>query len=139
MQKEIKTTILINARPSQVWAVLTDFKKYPDWNPFVKMLKGEVKVGSTIEVNLQGMRFKPEVLTYLENEEFRWKGKLWIKGIFDGEHIFSLKENQDGTTTFEHREKFNGILVRALSKKLDTETKSGFKAMNIALKERVEA
>ena len=38
--KELKTTIEINASPAKVWEVLLDFEKYPDWNPFIKNIRG---------------------------------------------------------------------------------------------------
>lgn len=138
MTKEIKTEILIKATPERVWSVLTNFKEYSKWNPFVKSLTGDVKVGNKIEVVLQGMTFKPKVLAYEQNKEFRWLGHLLITGLFDGEHSFVLIDNGNGTTTFKHNEKFNGILVGLFSKKLDNETKSCFELMNQKLKEEAE-
>ena len=34
--RQISTEIEINAPVETVWSILTDFDKYPDWNPFVK-------------------------------------------------------------------------------------------------------
>jgi len=138
MQKEITTEVQIAATSSQVWEVLTDFDSYSEWNPFIKSITGEVKVGNTIKAELGGMTFKPEVLVYEENKEFKWIGKLLFKGLFDGEHRFQLMDNSDGTTTFIQSEKFSGLLVRLFAKKLDRETKGDFVAMNEALKKRVE-
>ena len=138
MKHQIKTTIDINASPAKVWTIFSDFKNYPKWNPFVASLNGDVKVGEIINIDLITMKFKPVVLKFDQNEELRWKGKLFMKGLFDGEHYFQLTENPDGSTTFTHGEIFSGILVRLLKKKLDTETKEGFVKMNIALKKEVE-
>jgi len=138
MKKSITTSVQINADSQTVWKVFTDFKSYPEWNPFVKSLKGEVKVGNQIEVKLQNMIFRPRVLKFDKSEEFIWLGHLWFKGLFDGEHSFRLTDNGDGTTTFEQRESFSGLLVRMLAKKLDKDTKPGFEAMNKELKLRVE-
>ncbi len=142
--KEISTSIIINASPNKVWQVLTDFTQYPNWNPFVKSITGEVKVGNTIVVRIeppggQGMTFKPTVLAFNANQEFRWKGKLLVKGLFDGEHIFELIDNKNGTTTLVQREVFTGILVPMFAKMLDNNTVAGFNQMNEALKARVEA
>jgi len=30
--KQLRTEIKIKASPEKIWAVLTDFAKYPDWN-----------------------------------------------------------------------------------------------------------
>jgi hypothetical protein len=53
MAKEIKTEILINATPEKVWLILTSFINYPNWNPFIKTIQGEVKIGNKIKVKIQ--------------------------------------------------------------------------------------
>ena len=99
MKHQIKTTIDINASPAKVWNIFSDFKNYPKWNPFVASLNGDVKVGEIINIDLITMKFKPVVLKFDQNEELRWKGKLFMKGLFDGEHYFQLTKNPDGSTT----------------------------------------
>jgi hypothetical protein len=138
MQKEITTSIKISATPEKVWSIFTDFESYSTWNPFILKLTGKVAVGNQITAKLRGMTFKPIVLVYMENTEFKWIGKLLVKGLFDGEHRFQLIDNKDGSTTFIQSEQFNGLLVGLFAKKLDTETKDGFEAMNESLKKKVE-
>ena len=138
MAKHIKTTVDIAADKATVWNILTDFEKYPEWNPFIKSVSGEVKTGNRIKVKLQGMVFKPTVLSFIKNSEIKWLGHLWIKGLFDGEHSFHLSENEDGTVRFEQNERFSGILVKLFAKSLDNDTKKGFEEMNEALKQRSE-
>ncbi len=141
--KEIKTEIIINAAPEKVWKVLTDFKAYPDWNPFITSIEGEVFEGSKFSVNIQSlgskaMRFKPVCISFNENVEFSWLGKLMTKGIFDGKHFFELIPLEGGKTKFIQREEFKGILVPMLWKKLDVNTRWSFEMMNDKLKETVE-
>lgn len=143
MAKEIKTEILIQASPEKVWKILTDFSQYPQWNPFIKSLEGEVAVGKNIRAKIEAPRqsamiFKPKVLAFEKNKEFRWLGHLFIKGLFDGEHKFELIDNQDGTTTFIQSEKFGGILIPLFKKMLDENTVEGFNLMNMKLKELSE-
>lgn len=140
MAKELTTTIIINASPEKIWAILTNFKDYPNWNPFIKSITHTKKlaVGNKIKVVLDGMTFKPKVRAYDANHEFRWLGHLLIPGLFDGEHRFHLIDNSDGTTTFIQSEVFKGILVPLFNKKLNTDTKTGFEAMNEKLKELAE-
>ncbi|MCZ4408388.1 SRPBCC domain-containing protein [Cryomorphaceae bacterium 1068] len=137
MAKELFTSIQIKASKELVWKVLTDFDKYPEWNPLITSLKGEVAAGKRITAKVAGTTFKPEVLVFEENIELKWLGHLWIKGLFDGEHRFLLTENKDGVC-FEQSEKFGGILVPLFAKSLDGKIKTGFEEMNIALKRRVE-
>ncbi len=136
--KEIKTEIIINSKPEKVWNILTNFEKYPEWNPFIKSILGNKKVGEQLIVKIQppdgsGMTFKPLILKFEQDKEFRWLGKLLFKGIFDGEHYFKLSDNNDGMTTFIQGEKFNGLLVGLLGKTLE-KTKNGFELMNKAIK-----
>lgn len=143
MKKELITEITINAAPEKVWSVLTDFENFPNWNPFIKSLTGDVAVGNQIKVLLEppggkAMTFNPIVLAYTPNKEFRWIGKLFLKGIFDGEHKFELIANNDGTTRFIHSEKFSGLLIPLFGKMLDVDTKNGFIEFNEKLKERAE-
>lgn len=143
MAKEIKTQIIIEASPEKVWAILTAFDDYPNWNPFIKSIKGSVAVGNKITVRLeppesQKMTFKPKILEFHTDKELRWIGHLLFPGLFDGEHKFELADNGNGTTTFTQSEKFRGILVPLFKKKLDHNTKNGFEQMNEKLKELAE-
>lgn len=135
----IETQIKINATAEAVWSVFADFENYPEWNPFIKSLTGEVAARKQIAIALPGITFKPTVLKFLKNSELRWLGKLFFKGLFDGEHYFILQENDDSSTTFIHGESFSGLLVNLFKNKLTTETKPGFEEMNRALKIRVES
>lgn len=137
MIKQIHTAIQINATPEKVWKVLTSFDKYHEWNSFIKTINGTIKEKNKIIVKLQGITFKPIVLTLKENKEFKWQGSLLFKGLFDGTHKFHLTDNRDGTTYFEHSETFSGVLVSLFSKMLEN-TKLGFETMNKELKYYVE-
>ena len=134
----IETRIQINAPAEKVWEIFSDFEQYPEWNPFVKSLTGEVAKEKQITAVLPGMTFKPTVLKFEKDKELRWLGKLFFKGLFDGEHYFILQKNEGGSTTFVHGENFSGLLVGLFRKKLETETKAGFEEMNEALKARAE-
>lgn len=143
MAKQISTEITISATPQKVWSILTDFDNYPRWNPFIKSITGSPKVGNTITTRIeppegQAMTFQPKVLVFEANKEFRWRGKLLIPGLFDGEHVFQLTDNGNGTTTFRQSELFYGILVPLFKKMLDTNTINGFQQMNQKLKEVTE-
>lgn len=143
MIKEIHTEILINAAPEKVWEILTDFDKYPKWNPFIKSITGNVLIGNKITARLEppgakGMTFKPRVVAFETNKEFRWIGNLLFPGLFDGEHKFELIENRNGTTTFKQSESFRGILVPLFKKMIDKNTTNGFNLMNKKLKDRAE-
>ena len=144
MSKEINTQITIQAPPEKIWKILTDFDQYPHWNPFIKSITGNVQVGNSITVRLEppgamGMTIQPRVISMELNKKLSWIGKLLFKGLFDGEHQFELLDHGNGSTTFIHREQFDGILIPFFIKILDFNTKNGFEAMNKKLKELAES
>lgn len=140
--KNIETEIIIDSGVANVWNVLTNFDAYPIWNPFIKSIKGEKKVGQNLIVsikppNSKGMTFKPIITQLNANSEFRWKGKFLMPGIFDGEHYFRLFQLNVNQTKLIQGETFSGILVGLMSSMLN-DTEEGFKQMNLSLKKECE-
>ena len=142
--KELHSEIEINAPAQRVWEVLTDFASYPRWNPFIRRASGVPRTGERLEVRMEpsgsrGMTFRPEVLNAETNRELRWLGHLLVRGLFDGEHSFTIEPLGETRVRFVQREVFRGLLVPLFSGGLDRDTRRGFEEMNRALKERAEA
>lgn len=140
---EIRTEIEIGASAGQVWKILTDFARYPAWNPFIQEISGEFRQGAKLKVNLglpgkRQMTFRPVVQKVDQLKGFRWLGRFILPGLFDGEHIFELDADMKNATRFIQREKFSGILVGLFRRSLDSDTRAGFIAMNEALKSEAE-
>jgi hypothetical protein len=141
-ERRIETSIEIAAPAKRVWSILTDFPAMTTWNPFIRSISGALTPGSTLAVHIvppgkSGMRFKPTVLAVKPERELRWRGRLLLPGIFDGEHYFLLEQIGLDRTRLTHGESFSGILVGMFSGALSA-TQGGFEAMNAALKERAE-
>jgi hypothetical protein len=141
--KELTTEIEFEGTPQEVWDVLIDLPAYAEWNPFMKKIEGEAKTGAKLEVRMEpegerAMTFRPTVLTAEPGRELKWLGHLLVPGIFDGEHRWLIEEAGSGRVRFTQSERFGGILVPFLWKKLrDGGTAKGFRAMNDALARRV--
>src|SRR5947208_11464185 len=142
MSRELRTEIEIAAPAERVWEILTDFDAYPEWNPFIKSLRGRPETSTKLEVRIEppggrGMTFKPTVLRAAPNRELRWLGRLLLPRLFDGEHSLRI-EPTNGQVRFVQSERFNGVLVPLFGKTLG-QTREGFVQMNEALKRRAEA
>jgi hypothetical protein len=142
--KELHSEIEIAASAQRVWDILTDFYSYPQWNPFIRRISGEAKIGERVEVRLEppesrGVTLKPRVLNIEPNRELRWLGHLLVPGLFDGEHTLAIEPLEENHVRFVQRESFKGLLVPLLARSLDNSTRRGFEEMNRALKERAEA
>lgn len=142
---ELRTTVDIQASPNQVWAILTDFAAYPDWNPFIREVRGEPIAGRSLNVSVvsgAGARqrsFWPRVLSSEAPRELRWQQRLMFAGLLEGEHRFKLVPRSDGSTRLVHSEYFTGPLVPLLRSRLEREARPAFEAMNEALRQRAEA
>jgi hypothetical protein len=140
--KQLHTEVLIDARPESVWAVLTDFAGYGDWNPFLVAVAGVPEQGERLRVTLappggRRITMKP-VLTEVANARvLEWWGHLGVRGIFDGRHRFELHA-ENGATRLVQSETFTGALVPLMARTLDRGTAAGFALMNAALKAHVE-
>ena len=141
--KRLRHETRINASPERVWQALTDFAAYPEWNPFIRKAEGQVREGARLEVRIQpsgarGMTFRPRLLRVTPGRELRWLGRLWLPGLFDGEHVFRVEPQEQGGVNFVQEETFRGVLAPLLAKSLDRDTLRGFREMNEALKARAE-
>ncbi|HEY7778216.1 MAG TPA: SRPBCC domain-containing protein [Nitrososphaeraceae archaeon] len=141
--KTIETNIVIDSTPQKVWNILTNFKEYELWNPFMTKVVGDANLGSKIEVNIKTMNGKKRtyypIITKCEtNSELRWKGKSILPGVFDGERIFVLERSVDDKVSFSHKEIFSGLGVKFVGNKLDENLRDSFVRMNEALKIRAE-
>jgi len=138
-RREIVTSIEISAPPDRVWAILTDTKRYAEWNPEIAALNGQLVPGRVLE-NRQGYGdeqqvFWPTVLVVDPNRELRWAGRMWAPRLFDVEHYFLLSSVGERGTRFTQGENFRGVALWFFDVNQLT---PGFNAMNVALKSRAE-
>ena len=141
---ELKTEIEIDAERKRVWEILADFEAYPDWNPFIKFIRGALRKGGYLQVRLQpsggkGMTLRPTVLVADSEGELRWIGHFLFPGLLDGEHRLWIEPISNGRVRFHQNEQFRGILVPLFRGYLDRGAQRGFVEMNAALKARAES
>jgi len=142
-KKELWSEVVIDAPPERVWDILTDFERFPDWNPFIRAASGRIEKDQRLSITLhpsggRTIKMRPSVVTVEPNKELRWIGHLGVPGLFDGQHIFELKPSGSAKTVLVQREQFGGVLLPLLTGMLRNETTRGFAEMNQALKERAE-
>lgn len=62
-------TITINAPVELVWQVIVDFENYGEWNEFCPSIKGELKMGEPLEMQVDlgsGLQAQVESITCIE-------------------------------------------------------------------------
>lgn len=140
--REVFTFTVIDAPKPQVWRVLTDFGAYPQWNPFYTDIDGPCLPGSRLHIHVKlsehTLSYSPRVLTVTPPDELAWKEQLLFKGLFYGEHHFSLETTEGGQTRLVQHDRYSGALVPLLTRMYQPQIENGFRRMNNALKKRAE-
>lgn len=140
--KEIRTEIEINASPARVWEILTDFARFPEWNPLVPEASGELRLGGRLRVRVvagREMIFRPTVTAFEPQRTLAWRGVTLLGALFAGEHRFTIEPLTAERVRLVHGEVFTGLLVPVLASTLDRDARPAFEGMNRALKARSEA
>ncbi len=141
--KEIRTTADIHASPERVWAVLTDFAAYRDWNPFITRASGALLPGEPLELRLEppgamGRTVRAVLLEAEPGRELRWLAEGWLSGLLDEHHCISIIDKGPNRTHVVQRSTFTGLLVPFHRATIETNLREGFETMNRALKQRVQ-
>jgi hypothetical protein len=138
--KQYHTQIVIQAPITRVWAELTNFKAYPEWNPLVRELHGELEVGSKIRMFIIpfGSYFNAEFLTVAPNQEMSWQGVRFAKFLLSGRHYYKLEAIDDNKTRLLHGEFFEGWFSGFISSKTLKMMETIFVVHNELFKKRVE-
>lgn len=123
----------IGAPIDRAWRVLTDFESYPAWNPFIRRVEGELRIGSRLLLVLQpadrSTTMRPRVTKYENGRSFGWLGHAAIPGLLDGVHTFTLDASLLGCTITQ-QERVSGVLVPLFRRTLTVEAPSAFERMN---------
>ena len=134
----------IDASDADVWAVLTGFDAYPEWNPAIPEVVGEARVGAPLDViiewpGLRRNRYRLEVTGVRPLRELRWLGRFGMAGLMDGDHRFVIEACADGGVRLVQAEDFSGLLIPLFAPWLRRNVLRGFEAVNAAVKRRAEA
>jgi len=137
--KAYSTSINIVAPADAVWRILTDVGSWPEWDPGTVRIEGTIGLGEKVTAYsaLSPDRAFPVKVTSLSpNQAMVWTGGMPL-GLFKGVRTFKLAPKQDGTTDFEMREEFSGLLFPLMAGTLPDLTET-FKTFARGLKQRAE-
>jgi hypothetical protein len=134
----LHSEIRIRASPEVIWNAFLVSTGIP---PEIRKAISDGKTGQKLTVSMssggRNVTLTVKILAVDLFREIRWKGYLWIPGLFDGEHSFEIRENNSGDTLLIQREVFTGLLLPFLSGVLK-ETLKEFERTNAAIKDQSE-
>lgn len=140
----IETQIDIAAPAPKVWSIVSDLGGYSRWNRFIPRATGPIAKGKHISIYIDPprglpMTVHPKILDYDSTGLLRWRGRVLVAGIFDGNHLLEVAPLDSTHARFTQNETFTGLLVPFLAPTLNGSVRHGFLEMNEALKQRAEA
>lgn len=132
-------TTTIAATPEQIWAVLTDLPRYPEWDPYAERIEGAVAPGAKITAYTKlspGRAFPVTVTDLAPGRRMVWASGMPL-GLFKGARSFTLTPRPDGTVEFTVREEFSGPLLGLIKGSLP-DMNEPFRQFAAGLKARAE-
>jgi hypothetical protein len=140
---QMKTEILIDATPDEVWGMLAALEAYTEWNPAIVAASGDLRAGRRLRLRFEppgsrGYTFRPELMVVDPPRELRWLGWPRVPLVFDTEHYFSIEALSSRTSRVDHGLFAYGLLAPLAARTVHRVTKRHFEMMNVALKQRVE-
>ena len=102
----------IHAAPETIWKILTDTSGYPDWDPAMDHIEGQLALGETVKffTRLSPQAFPVKVTMFEPNRKLVLTGGMPL-GLFKSERTHTLTPGRDGQTTFKTEETFSGPLL----------------------------
>ena len=141
--REIEESVEIAANPAEVWYHLTNFQVYPEWNPLIRSVSGELREGARLTLSLRvgsmpAVIFRPCLLVVDRERELRWLGGIGGP-LFEGEHAFVIDTLGLDSVRFTQSERFGGVLSPGAVTLMEDDLRAAFREMNEALRQRSEA
>jgi hypothetical protein len=133
-----RTEIEIAAAPDVVWEVLTDFNRWPSWNPSVKSMAAPepIVVGSVFRWKAGPGRITSTILHLEPPRLIAWSGRTMGLRAID---VFRL-EARGETTLVREEESWGGPVARvlrtSLQRTLDRSLQEGVRAPKEAAERR---
>jgi len=121
-----------------VWNALLASNAIP---PEIRDAVHEMRIGRPFRVVMssegRSTTLTVTLLAANPSRHIRWRGHLWVPGLFDGEHSFEIIQESRESVLLIQEEKFSGILVSFLSRTID-KTKEKFGEANATVKTMAE-
>ena len=140
---EINHEIEIKAPASAVWAVITDFDSYPQWNPFVVAAKSSLKPGDPIDMKVKLLgpvqRQVEIILDVRQGKGFSYCMKPFPLGALSSRRSHEIIELGDGRCQYKSHFHLEGWMMPLIRGMMRGALERGFGGMSVAIRERAQA
>lgn len=139
----IEKTVEIAAPAAVVWEVISDLRRYPEWNPFCVECRSTLRPGDPIDMQVK-LLAKPQfqrewMLEYVEGKRFAYRMKPVPGGAlssFRSHDVEPMGSDRTRYRSYFHLKGWLRFVVLALFK---SKLEAGFAGMTDGIKRRAEA
>ncbi len=137
-QRVYSSRVDIDAPAEQVWAVLTDFKSYPTWNPLLKKVEGNLVVGAGLQVHTTFLPVPVAATVTVVDKpnRFEWQDRVPLN-LLTPLFAVHLLPHSGNRTRVIIQETFTGPLLPLVGGQLDRKMPPLYDAMGKALAQQV--
>jgi len=141
--RSVTSEVEIGASRERVWETLTDFARYPEWNPFTAPVQTSLADGAAVTLTVHMLQRRP--LTQVEYVHDLVPGRRLCWGMVMGHpallcasRVQTLEALPAGGTRYRSEDRLSGWLVPLVLALYGAAMQRGFDAMASALKARAE-
>lgn len=114
--KVVRLDATVDGPKRRVWAAITDFGAYEEWNPVFARAEGEAREGSSLDVLVvlpghDPRELEPEVLIVRDERKLRWQDRRMLPGVEDWEYEVALEPVGDGRVLVAQELRIEGLLA----------------------------
>lgn len=134
-----QATAEIDASPQTIWDILVDAEAYPDWDPGMDRIEGQIAPGENVKFFTKmspDQAFAVKVTGFEPGKKMVLTGGMPL-GLFKSERTHTLRANDDGGTTFHTEEIFSGPLLSLIGRSIPDLTEN-FERFAAGLKAQAE-
>lgn len=138
-----RTTLRIGAPSDVVWRVLSDFARYPEWNPSIPSITGDLEVGGTVSLTLAmpgrpSAKVKARLTEVVQQRRLRWRGNVGADWLFAGDRDLVIDADGEDAVSFTHVEDVRGVLFPVFRLVMGGAIQRHHDGFNTALRKRAE-
>lgn len=107
---QTQQSIIINAPPAKIWAILVNIDAWPGWQPYISQAASDyvVQNGAVFSWTTGGTAMNCVIRRFIPSQSLGWTGSVLNFHVI---HLWDLSPLPDGTTEVTERESINGFLV----------------------------
>jgi hypothetical protein len=114
--KVVRLDATVDGPKRAVWAAITGFAAYEEWNPVITRARGEAREGSDLDLVLalpghDPREFDAKVLIVRDGRKLRWQHRRILPGVEDWEYEIVLEPVGGGRVLVAQELRIEGLLA----------------------------